>query len=379
MLGQHVGRPRRYAQGIEVASAHGAAQGDALGQLVAGQREQAALGRAADSMARAAHPLQQHPDGAGRPNLANEVDHANVDTQLQRRRGHADFHLPGFQLLLGGQPGRAGEAAVVGDHQLLTQAFRKLMRDPLYQPPRVHEHQGRAVLHRQPGHGVQRLPPNLVAGDGAQFLLRKLQGQVDFPRMAGVHDGAVGHAAGADAVAAHQETPDLLDGALRGREPDSHHRLLGEGAQPFHRQRQVGAAFVVGNGVNFVENEGMHPAEALAPAPGSEQDVERLRRGDEDVGRALGHALPLGSGGVASAHGGADFGQGRALARRQRGYLLQGGCQVLLDVVGEGLQRGDVHHLHSFGKPVLEPLTHQRVNAAQERRPESCRSRWARR
>ena len=73
-------------------------------------------------MSRPSHPLHQQSDGAGRTNLANQVDVADVDAQLQRGGGDADLDLPVFQLLLGIPPGRPRQAAVVGDDCCFAQA-----------------------------------------------------------------------------------------------------------------------------------------------------------------------------------------------------------------------------------------------------------------
>ena len=42
--------------------------------------------------------------------------------------------------------------------------------------------------------------------------------------------------------------------------------------------------------------------------------------------------------------------------------------EVLLDVVGEGFQRRDVHHLDLVAQRALEPLPHQVVDRREERR-----------
>ena len=74
-------------QAVELAAAHAVEQRRALDQLVARQREQPALGRAADGVARAADALQEARDRARRAELADEVDVADVDAELQRGGG----------------------------------------------------------------------------------------------------------------------------------------------------------------------------------------------------------------------------------------------------------------------------------------------------
>ena len=70
----------------------------------------------------------------------------------------------------------------------------------------------------------------------------------------------------------------------------------------------MGAAFVVGYGVDFVDDDGADAAEVLAHLAGGEKDVEGFGCGDEDVGRVAKHRRTLFGEGVAGANAGADFG-----------------------------------------------------------------------
>ena len=163
------------------------------------------------------------------------------------------------------------------------------------------------MLLRQPRHGVQRFSPKLVGCDRPQFLLRQLQGQIQLAGVAGVHDGAVGRSVRRDGVIAHQQPGDFLDRPLRGRQPDADYRLLGQGAEALHRQRQVRAALVVGHGVNFVQDQGVDAPQPAPPAGRGEQDVQRFGGGDEDMRRMFRHFLPRRRAGVAGADANADF------------------------------------------------------------------------
>ncbi len=62
--------------------------------------------------------------------------------------------------------------------------------------------------------------------------------------------------------------------------------------QPLQRDRQVRAALGLRDGVDLVEDHPLGPLEDLARLRGQHQ-VERLRRGDEDVGRAAGQQPAL--------------------------------------------------------------------------------------
>ena len=122
---------------------------------------------------------------------------------------------------------------------------------------------------------------------------------------------------------AGEEVGDELDGVLRCGEADSlrgcceaGEEVAGgevvfagdEGVEALEREGEVGSAFVVGYGVDFVDDDGADAAEMFAGFAGGEEDVEGLGRGDEDVGRVAEHGGTLFGEGVAGADGGADFG-----------------------------------------------------------------------
>ena len=83
---------------------------------------------------------------------------------------------------------------------------------------------------------------------------------------------------------------------------------------------------------------------------GAEQDVERFRRGDDDVRRAAAHALALGRRRVAGAHPGADFDVGQPLRAQGLADAGERRLQIALDVVGQRLQRRDVDDLRFVGE-----------------------------
>ena len=277
LLGHHVQRPGRNDEGVQVALQQRAGQRGALQHLIPGEGEQLAFGHAADGVSGAAHPLHQQSDGARRTNLADQVDLADVDAQFQRRGGDTDLHLSVFQLLLGVPAGGPGQAAVVGDHRFLSQARRKLMGDSFHQPARVDEDQGDGVGLGESGDGVQGLAPDFVGGDGAKFLLRQLHGQVNLPAAARVHDHAIGIAVGVNVPVAHQEPGHFRQGPLGGGQTDAGDGLVGQLAQPLHRQGQVGAALVVGHGVDLVQDQRMDVLQPPPPALRGQQDVQATR------------------------------------------------------------------------------------------------------
>ena len=118
-----------------------------------------------------------------------------------------------------------------------------------------------------------------------------------------------------------------------------------EGVEAFEREGEVGAALVVGDGVDFVDDDGADAAEVLARLAGGEQDVERLGRGDEDVRRVAQHGGALFGERVAGADAGADFGGRDSRAPGRVLDLGERAVEVFLDVVGERLEGRDVDDL----------------------------------
>ena len=100
-----------------------------------------------------------------------------------------------------------------------------------------------------------------------------------------------------------------------------------------------------GDGVDLVEDDGLDPMQRLARLRG-QQEVERLRSRDEDVGRALEHPPALVGRRVARAHADGELGA----QPRERAP------QVPLDVVVERLERGDVEKAQTVAGRLVEPI-----------------------
>ncbi len=226
LLGQHVQRTLGDDQAVQLAAAHAVEQCGAFDQLVARQRKQPPLGRAADAVAGAPNALQEGGDGARRSELADQIHLADVDAQLQRGGGHQRAQLAPFEALLGVKTFLLGQAAVMRRHVLLAQALGEMPGHALGQAPRVDEHQRGAVLAHQLGQAVVDQLPDLVGHHRFQRRDRHLQRQVARSAVAAVDDGAVG---GLRAVraGADQEARHVLDGFLRGRQADALQRTAG--------------------------------------------------------------------------------------------------------------------------------------------------------
>ena len=98
-----------------------------------------------------------------------------------------------------------------------------------------------------------------------------------------------------------EEAADLLERVLRGAQADPlDRRPPAWRLEALERQREVRAALGVRDGVDLVDDHRLDAAEHLARLRGEDQ-VQRLGRRDEDVGRVAEHRGALALGRVAGA------------------------------------------------------------------------------
>ncbi len=123
LLRQHVQWLGRQREPVELAAPNGVQQRGALAQLVARKRKQSPLRHSRDGMTRTADPLQQRGDRPGRADLAHQIDLADVDSELERGGRHQRAQLAALQAPFRIEPLLAREAAMVGGHVLIADAF----------------------------------------------------------------------------------------------------------------------------------------------------------------------------------------------------------------------------------------------------------------
>lgn len=254
---------------IQFATADAVEQGYAFDQVVARGGEQAPLGHAIDLVAGAANPLQEGCDRTWRGNLADQVDVADVDAQLQRCGGHQYLQVAVFQALFRVQAQFLGQAAMVRGHRLLAQPIAEVASDALGQAPRIDEHQGGTVLPRQLGQAVVDQAPDVRCHHRAKRYRWHFDGQVALPCMADIDDRA--GAPGAD-----QELRHPLDRALCGRQADTPQWLLAQGLQALQGQCQMSAALVAGQGMDFIDDYCVHTGQAFTARSRAHQHIERF-------------------------------------------------------------------------------------------------------
>jgi len=127
--------------------------------------------------------------------------------------------------------------------------------------------------------------------------------------------------------------------------------------EPLEREREVDAALGRGEGVDLVDDDGVDRGQPVARLA-REHQVQRLRRGDQDLAGLLALALALLGRGIPGADVRRDLRPGaEPLEARERRP------QVALDVVRERLDRGHVDHAGA-----VRGAAHELIEAPQERR-----------
>ena len=125
-------------------------------------------------------------------------------------------------------------------------------------------------------------------------------------------------------VAPAEEAGDLVERALGGRQPDALRRgsVAARRSSRSSVSGEVGAPLGGGQRVDLVDDHRLDAAQRLARLRGEHQ-VERLGRGDQEVGRVADQPAALVGRGVAGAH--AD---GRLVRRRRPAARRRAGCRA---------------------------------------------------
>src|SRR5438046_2790308 len=142
----------------------------------------------------------------------------------------------------------------------------------------------------------------------------------------------------------------LLDRRDCGAQTDPDEILTRLLPQPFEADRQERSALRRADLVDLVEDHPLDAGEVFAELGGAQDDCDALRRRDEDMRRPSDLPLPLLGGRVPGPHADADLRLRLPLLLRQRRELSKRFPVFSVEVVREGLQRGDVEAVD----PVLQ-------------------------
>ena len=321
-----------------------------------------------------------------RGNLADEIDVADVDAQLERGGRHHHLQLAAAQPLLGVQPHVLGEAAVVRRDALGAELLGQVERHALGEAPRVHHDERRAVRFDQLDQAVRRSParprptsPLRAAspaprsrdpcGAGGRDRRSKSPLRSPFAKGRGILPPQPTRNRATSSIGFC-----VAERPMRcRRRPQTWSRRSSESARCAPRRDSSTAwisSTMTTRAVRSISRERLR----------GQQQVERLRRGDEDVRRRAQHRGALGLRRVAAPHRRGDahrriaglFGDAADLAARLG--------QVLVDVGGQRLQRRDVDRRAPRRAARRAPAPRAAARRSpSETRPASCPSRSARR
>ena len=220
LLREHIERPLWDRQAVKLSATDAVEKGRALDEIVARERKQAPLWRAADRMTGTADPLQEGRDRARRAHLTNEIDVADVDPEFERGGRHQGFQFAPLQPLFGREPELLRHAAVMCGDGLFAETIAELARDAFGHAPGVDEDERRAVFRDELSQPRIKFRPHLVRHHRLERRSWNLQAQIALTLMSRVDDRnlrgrlAVRRGAG-------EEMGDLFDWILRGGEADA--------------------------------------------------------------------------------------------------------------------------------------------------------------
>src|SRR5579862_6216596 len=225
----------------------------------------------------------------------------------------------------------------------------------------VDEHKRGAMLANEIGYAIVNLVPHFMRRNRAKFASGNLNRQIEHALVADLHDHRIGTAA------AGEKMRNQLDRFLRGREADAHGRPIGKSFEAFERKREMRAAFVVGDGVNFVDDNGFDGFQDFAAFRGGEQNIERFGRGDENMRRPREHLAALVHERVAGAHRGANFRHQETAFGGELQNFAERNLEVFLNVVAESLERRNVKNFEAVSQLTCQRFTDEPVNTREKR------------
>ncbi len=127
------------------------------------------------------------------------------------------------------------------------------------------------------------------------------------------------------------------------------------------------STLVVGDCVDFVDDDCPHVAQIVAALLCGQQDVERFRRRYQNVRRMLQHSLALGGQRVAGADGCSDLWRQIAALQSQLLDFLQRCFEVFLDIVRERFERRDIDYFGLGAESAFEGFADEVVDADEKR------------
>src|ERR1700746_811770 len=133
------------------------------------------------------------------------------------------------------------------------------------------------------------------------------------------------------------------------------------------REREVRAALVISNGVNFVDDDGFDRFENFAALRGGEQNIERFGGRDKNMRRPRKHLAALVHERVAGADGGTNLGHQEAALSCKLQNFAERNLEVFLNVVAESFKRRNVKNFEPVSQLTCERFGDEAVNTSEKR------------
>ena len=200
------------------------------------------------------------------------------------------------------------------------------------------------------GDAVEDVRHLAAAHDGLELGGGELNRHIEVAGVAAVDD----HGGRAVVVHAREQARHQVERPLRGRQADALEAttaLAHQGVQSFEAQRQVAAPLVAGQRVHLVHDHRPHAPQQRPRRGRGQQEVERLRRGHQQVGCLLLHGGTLGRRRVPRADGDAQPRIGEAEAGGLLPDFREGDVEVLVHVDGQCPQRRDIEDVRRAPRP----------------------------
>ena len=288
-LRQHVERVRYRRERLDIACSHRVCDGGGFQEVPRMGGKQRPPAGVADIVASASDALQRRGQRRRRLHQHDFVQIADVDPHLQRigRDDGLQFAVLEAAFHLGAD--FPGQGTVMGIGDRAERVVVQLEGDLLCQPAAVGKEQRRTVgVDHVLEHVGQRFPYLFSVLCGVARRFREPHGQLDLLVRGGAN--RADRALSIILIAAADEPRDGVDGP-HGRGQRDTLELARDFDQPFEARHQGGAAPVFNDGVNFVDDDGLHRRQRLPPPRGREQQQQALRRGDEDFRRSAQQSL----------------------------------------------------------------------------------------
>ena len=184
--------------------------------------------------------------------------------------------------------------------------------------------------------------------------------------MADVDDLAIWIAAPSNCASADEKARNFFDRFLRRGQTDALQRIFRERGKTFNAQREMRAAAIVDDGVNFIHDERAHGAEHLAAGFGREQQIKGFRRRNEDVRRFFDQGLACAAV-VSPVRTAARTSISWPCGVQHRADFGERFFEIFMDVVAQRFERRDVNNLGFVRQIGLEAFAKKGIERGQKR------------